>query len=193
VAASAPLNDIKFLRELKKYEEIHKNVSEIAISKFINHLYYSTEECAAFALFDENIYVNTKLIMARNINEQINIEEFEVHTKKLNLKIGEITNFLSKPDKEILISLLYQKSANIFQRFKIENFLHIHPSQWLNSSAYQKGKTIVEQLRIFNDSAERDVKLVEDYNNSITSDEIQKQFLLQVSYLNILKIYCTSK
>jgi len=43
-AASAPLNDIKFLKELKKYEEIDKNVSEVAISKFINHLYYLTEE-----------------------------------------------------------------------------------------------------------------------------------------------------
>jgi len=133
-AASAPLNDIKFLRELKKYEEIDKNLSEVAISKFINHLYYLTEECAAFALFDESIDVNTKVMMAKNINEQINIDETEVHAKKLNLKMSEITTFLSKPDKEILISLLSQKSANIFQRFKIENFLHIHPSKWLSSS-----------------------------------------------------------
>jgi hypothetical protein len=131
--------------------------------------------------------------MAKNINEQINIDESEVHTKKYNLKISEITIFLSKPDKEILISLLCQKSANIFQRFKIENFLHIYPSLWLNSSAYQKGKTIIEQLRNVNNSAERGIKIVEDYNNSITRDETQKQFLLQVSNLNILKIYCTSK
>jgi len=192
-AASAPLNDIKFIRELKKYEEIDKNVSEVAISKFINHLYYLTEECAAFALFDESIDVNTKVMMAKNINEQINIDEPEVHAKKLNLKMSEIPTFLSKPDKEILVSLLSQKSANIFQRFKIENFLHIHPSEWLNSSAYQKGKTIIDQLKIVNDSAERGVKLVEDYNNSITRDETQKQFLLQVSNLKILKIYCTLK
>lgn len=71
--------------------------------------------------------------------------------------------------------------------------MHIHPSEWLNSSAYQKGKTIIEQLRIVNDSAERGVKLVEDYNNSITRDETQKQSLLQVSNLNISKIDCTSK
>jgi len=37
-------------------------------------------------------------------------------------------------------------------------------------------------------SVERGIKLVEDYNNSITRDETQKQFLLQVSNLNILKI-----
>ncbi|KAL5240912.1 hypothetical protein ACI65C_008322 [Semiaphis heraclei] len=93
----------------------------------------------------------------------------------MNLKMSEITTFLSKPDKEILISLLSQKSANIFQRFKIENLLRIHPSEWLNSSAYQKGKTIIEQLKVVNDSAERGVKLVEDYNNSITRDETQNE------------------
>lgn len=164
----------------------------VAISKFINHLYYLTEECATFALFDESIDVNTKVMMPKNINEQINVDEPEVHAKKLNLKISEIITFLSKLDKEILISLLSQKSANIFHRFKIENFLHIHPSEWLNSSAYQKGKTIIKQLRIVNDLAERGVKLAEDYNNSITRDETQKQFLSQASNLNILKIYCTT-
>jgi len=110
-------------------------------------------------------------MMAKNINEQINIDEPEVHAKKLNLKMSEITKFLRKSDKEILVSLLLsQKSANIFHRFKIENFLQIHSSEWLNSSAYQKVKTIIKQLRIVNDSAERDVKFVEDYNNSIRLD-----------------------
>ncbi|KAL4082915.1 hypothetical protein QTP88_029569 [Uroleucon formosanum] len=172
--ASVPLNDIKFLRELKKYEEIDKIVSEVAINKCINHLYYLTDECAAFALFDESIDIDIKVMMANKINEQTNIDEPEVYAKKLNLKINEITTFLSKPDKKILISLLSPKSTNIFHRFKIEKFLHIHPSKWLNSSAYQKGKTIIEQLRIVNDSAERGVKLVEDYNNSITRDKNQK-------------------
>lgn len=104
-AASAPLNDIKFLRDLKKYEEIDKNVSEVAISKFINHLYYLTEECAAFALFDESIDVNTKVMMVKNINEQINIDEPEVHAKKLNLKMSEITTFLNKPDRHFSITV----------------------------------------------------------------------------------------
>lgn len=104
-AASAPLNDIKFLRDLKKYEEIDKNVSEVAISKFINHLYYLTEECAAFALFDESIDVNTKVMMVKNINEQINIDEPEVHAKKFNLKMSEITTFLNKPDRHFSITV----------------------------------------------------------------------------------------
>lgn len=37
-------------------------------STFIYHLYYLNEECAAFVSFDESIDVNTKLMMAKNIN-----------------------------------------------------------------------------------------------------------------------------
>ncbi|XP_050528051.1 uncharacterized protein LOC126898147 [Daktulosphaira vitifoliae] len=165
------------LREIKKYEQIDKIISEVAVSKFINHLYYLTEECVAFSLLDERIDVNTKLKMAQKM--QTEIDEMEDHAKKLNLKISDIPTFLSKSNEEILISLLSKKSADIFDRFKIENFLHISPFEWLNSSAYQKGKNAIEQLKVVNDSAERGVKLIEDFNNSITKDESQKQFLLQ--------------
>lgn len=60
----------------------------------------------------------------------------------------------------MLVSLLSKKSINIFQRFKIENFSNIHPSEWLNSSSYQKRKTNIEQLKVVNDSAERGAKLI---------------------------------
>jgi len=57
-------------------------------------------------LFDECIGVNTKLMIAMEINEQIDIDEHEVHAKKLKLKLSGITTFLIKLDKDILISLL---------------------------------------------------------------------------------------
>lgn len=42
--------------------------------------------------------------MVQNTREQT--DEDEVHTKKFNLKISEIATVLSKPDKEIVVSLL---------------------------------------------------------------------------------------
>ena len=35
-------------------------------------------------------------------------------------------------------------------------------------------------LKVVNDTAERGVKLIQDYNSIITNDEDQKQYLLQV-------------
>lgn len=75
----ASLNDIKFLSELKKYEEI--NISEIAVGKLINQLYYLTEGRIAFTLFDESINVNTKVMVVQNIRKQSEIDEAKVHVK----------------------------------------------------------------------------------------------------------------
>lgn len=35
-------------------------------------------------------------------------------------------------------------------------------------------------MRVVNDKAERGVKLIQDFNDTLTKDEDQKQFLLQV-------------
>jgi len=51
-------------------------------------------------------------MMAKKINEQINIDEPDVQAKKLNLQISKIITFLSKPDKEMLISLLSKIGYN---------------------------------------------------------------------------------
>lgn len=45
---------------------------------------------------------------------------------------------------------------------------------------YQKGLKIVSNLLVVNDVAERNIKLIEDYNSILTKDEDQKQYLLQV-------------
>jgi len=42
----------------------------------VNHLYYLNEECLTFALFDQRVDSETKLIIAKNILED-NIEEEE--------------------------------------------------------------------------------------------------------------------
>lgn len=59
---------------------------------------------------------------------------------------------------------------------KLHKLYNIQWSERLNSSAYQKGKTIIEHLRIVNDSAERGVKLVEDYNTVLREMKLKNNF-----------------
>jgi len=40
-------------------------------------------------------------------------------------------------------------------------------------------KKIINSLKIVNDTAERAVKLMEEYNSTLTLDEEQKQFILK--------------
>ncbi|XP_050544876.1 uncharacterized protein LOC126907552 [Daktulosphaira vitifoliae] len=111
---------------------------------------------------------------------EIDEDNKDYQIKKLSLNLNQVPLFLEKCDDDVLISLFNGHSKNIFQRYKIKNFLHIHPSQWSSSREYQQGKQIIKELKVVNDSAERGIKLIQDFNKSITRNESQKQFLLQV-------------
>lgn len=61
------------------------------------------------------------------------------------------------------------------------------PAGWKNNNFYQSGKKSSDALHIVNDTAERGVKLMEEYNQKFTKNQNQNQFLLQVSY-NLLLV-----
>lgn len=54
------------------------------------------------------------------------------------------------------------------------------PSKWTDDENYLAAQEITKNLKFINDSAERGVKITEDFNNTLTKDEKQKQYLLQV-------------
>ena len=57
--------DIKLLRQLAKYNEVNGTIAKVAIGKLVSHLYYLTEECVPFALFDDSIIEDTKVKMRK--------------------------------------------------------------------------------------------------------------------------------
>ncbi|CAI6359586.1 unnamed protein product [Macrosiphum euphorbiae] len=73
------------------------------------------------------------------------------------------------------------KTNNLFKRFAINtDFLKLDPSTWKSNEDFQKSIVLLKKIPVINDVAERGVKLIEEYNDKITKDESQKQYLLQV-------------
>lgn len=72
-------------------------------------------------------------------------------------------------------------TVKLFDRFGLPNeFISTDPKTWENREDYNKAKQIVSTLHVVNDTAERGVKLMQDYNNVLCRNENEKQFLLQV-------------
>lgn len=68
-----------------------------------------------------------------------------------------------------------------FERFGIDtSFVLDEPEQWVNNTAYKEGANIIAHINVVNDTAERGIKLIEEYSSLSTKDEEQKQYLLQV-------------
>ena len=61
-----------------------------------------------------------------------------------------------------------------------ESFLQTQPETWKENEEFKRAEKIVHSLKVVNDTAERGVKLIQDFNAILTKSEEQKQFLLQV-------------
>lgn len=175
LATVAPNSDLQFLKKLNRYKTIDKEASEVALKKLSKHLWYLNPETAALSFFDENLPINVKRnMLSKIISEEEIQDEDEVCPKRIEIDTATIL------DKE-MDYFVKPLSLNFFQRFGIDkNFLKIDPSLWAQDVEYQNSLSIIKNLKIVNDTAERAVCLIEDYNNILTKKEDQKQFLLQV-------------
>ena len=62
----------------------------------------------------------------------------------------------------------------------LTNLLKEDPNLWLNLPSFVAARKTITELRVKNDTAERGVALVQEYNGLRTKSEEQAQFILQV-------------
>lgn len=183
-ADKAALNDLAFLRKLDNYQIINNKIADTAIRKILNHLYYLSEECVGFALFDDRIDSGTKCRLLAKMSvddDDEGVEEDEEIPKKLRIKKENLSSFISRDVFTILEDLFSKNSKRVFKRFGISmNIFSKDTHALVDSNEYKRGRNIVRNLNVVNDSAERGIKLVQEYHSKITKDEEQRQHLLKV-------------
>ncbi|KYM99630.1 hypothetical protein ALC62_09632, partial [Cyphomyrmex costatus] len=163
----------KFLSKLYEYRTIDHNISRIALHKFRNHLWYLSSETIALAFFDLTLPSDLKQKMI----DALNRESCDENIKRILIKDEEISEFIQK-GFEYFVSA---ETKNFFKRFDLDNqFLQTDPSTWSENTSFQKGLEIVNKLRVVNDTAERGVQLMENYNRLFTKNEEQAQYVLQI-------------
>nr|CAH7719255.1 unnamed protein product [Callosobruchus chinensis] len=163
LAVKAPFQELCFLKALKAYEEIDETISIVALKKFNQPLWYLTDEAAALALFDDDVDIETKSISS--------------HGKRYVPSKEELDGSLYEKHIYDFVSI---KSKMLFSRLKIDDsFLNADPNTWASNASFLHAKTIIYMLKAVNDTAERAVKLMQDFHGLITVEEEQKQFLLR--------------
>ena len=72
-------------------------------------------------------------------------------------------------------------STSVFEKMRIlQLFLAKDPSMWEDDQSFKEAQNAINGLAVVNDRAERDVALIPDFNQKLTTKEEQLQFLLQV-------------
>ncbi|KAK7793692.1 hypothetical protein R5R35_008899 [Gryllus longicercus] len=97
-----------------------------------------------------------------------------------------IININSEPELNLwkergIDELVSQHTMSFFTRFNINSdFLNTDPSLWESNNYYQEARHCLSFVKVVNDTAERAVALVSQFNSSLTRNEEQKQYLFKV-------------
>ena len=146
-------------------------MADVALKKFLGHLWYLSEELVAFAFFDDAVSHDTKRQMVEALH---NTGGNEHPLKRITL------------DPTIISSkqLQYFVTENTQRFFTITGissaFLQTDVESWKTNDDYNTAQTTVISIRVVNDIAERGVALMDEYNKLHTNNEDQKQFLLLI-------------
>lgn len=170
-AIDAPLQDLTFIQDAIKYSETNPEISEVILKKMSNHLWYISEETVALAFFDSNISFEEKREM---------VKKLKLKEPIVKLKNGRNYSNLIDFQKYSLCDFVSEKTKYFFSRFSLSlEFLEFEPSTWETSFEFEEGWTFCKDLFVVNDTAERGVKFIQDFNRILTNDEEEKQLLLQ--------------
>lgn len=61
-----------------------------------------------------------------------------------------------------------------------ESLLETDITQWNCKKEYEDAKRRIQSLEVVNDNAERGIALIKTYNSKLSTDENQKQYILQL-------------
>lgn len=170
-AISAPNQDYNFVLDSASYSQFDSTVSKEILRKLGNHLWYFAVDTIALAFFDPTVSVEEKVKMIQRLQFSEPIVKLQNGRKLDDPKIllnHSLSDFVSK------------HTYNFFSNFGLSSeFLKYHPSTWESNDDYQKGVAICRNIPVVNDTAERGVKFIKDYNKFLTNNEEEMQLILQ--------------
>lgn len=174
IATAAPNFDLNFLISLYNYGTTDKEISTATVKKMCGHLWYLSAEAVGLAFFDSSISIDVKQRMVASLKGSLN-DDADICLNRHILQPKYVASLKNKT-VDYFVS---KKTVSFFKRFNMSTeFMDYDPSTWHQRDSYIHGLQVVQKMQVVNDVAERNVKLMEEFNKVLTNDEEQKQFLI---------------
>ena len=184
LAARAPQNDLKLLKDLYNYRQVNEAISKATCKKLEGHLWYLCEQLVGLAFFDDDVTSTTKRKMVAALKMNDESHNTSKAAKRITLSATEASS------KE-LEDFVTGKTSELFAKLRVStDFFNVDPEVWQSRDGYKRCLGIINKLHVTNDNAERGIALVQELNKRITYDEEQFQFLLQVVVEHRRKYSC---
>lgn len=174
VPSYAPLNDLNMIKDLVQYGAINKPISDIAIKKLKDHLWYLGDILIGISFFDKRHENQTLEKMVEGLKKASNFPNM------LKNKSSSIPQLCSFEISDLISERTMQFFEIICDDEKQYDFLKRSPLAWDNTPSFIKMKETIYGLSVVNDPAERAIGLIKDVNNSVTRDSEQQNHLIQL-------------
>lgn len=166
IATTAPINDLKYLSAMYLYrQEVNEEPGQAAINSCQRHLWYLTQELVVLALFDEKHSSLFRSVMALKLFNTNRPKTFS-HGKPIFPVITENVPFL--------LDLIGERSWLLFDLLQLkgsQDWMQLQPKYWNLMEDYRKARDFVSTLEVVNDSPERGIKLITDFNDMVQKEE----------------------
>lgn len=156
-ASDAPINDLLLIQRLQNYDD--ENLRNVGLRMMERHSWYLTPELATLALFSDLASPDEKAHLVATMQS-----ERGLHVSK------QVPRDMS----QLVVSTTFFDVTGLDS-----SFLDYSSESWPVIPSYQEALTFVRNIPCVNDSAERGVALVQQFNGSVKNED-QRQFLLQV-------------
>ncbi|KAG0713600.1 hypothetical protein GWK47_015866 [Chionoecetes opilio] len=171
-SVQAPRLDLELIKALGTYDKIDPEIGDVALSKLSSHLWYVSEELVGLSFSTPTCPARPKRHGYGPTTRGIDGEDTapkRVTLPKKSVRDLHLEDFVSG------------RTLHFFRKLHLdEAFLDLPPDSWQMDEGFQRSSQIVRNLAVVNDHAERGVALIQEFNGSLTKDEEQLQFLLQV-------------
>lgn len=175
--ADCPINDLEFLKSIQEYPD---NVIALAAEKaFRNHLWYLTQELVPLAIFSTSLNCNQKENLRKALIDSDTHSGMNF-SNRYGSSFGKpkFPSFSRVPSE--LTAFVGPDSMMCFKILQLDtSFLHMPVTMWSITESYLKAETVVNNLKVVNDAAERGVKLGSDFISAAKIEE---------NYQNILQV-----
>ena len=136
IPSNAPYNDLKLLKQLTRYSSINKRISENALSKFNDHLWYLGPETVVLSLFSSKVSDTDKQNMIDKM-KLLDNEKWESRNWRLNICKDAVNKKLE--DFVDSSSLTVLKSLQL----DVDFMLNGNVIEWKNTEQYTTVKNVV--------------------------------------------------
>ena len=172
VGVDAAVNDLNLHHKLSNLRSSHAQIADAALVVLRRHGWYLTPEVVIFSLFSDKISED---------------EKSRISCKLLTLRSSKPESYkLQKPkfpnidNQTKLFDLITSESFKFFDILGLEfDWLAMSPDKWEENESFKVAKNFVRTVKVVNDTAERGVKIAEDYATILTKDDAMRSMILQ--------------